>query len=68
MAAKRAASGGTGKRRVRRTETDTPAPDTAQRPDRGRRLVDIDPWAALLELLAEVPEEESAEQEHGKEP
>jgi hypothetical protein len=56
MAAKRAASGGTGKK-VRRTGTGTPTPDAARPPDRERRFVDVDPWAVLLEGLMELPEE-----------
>src|SRR3954471_18432073 len=57
MVAKRAAAGRTGKRRARRTGAESPASTTTQRPDGERRLVDIDPWAVLLEQLMEVPEE-----------
>ena len=66
MAAKRTASGGTGKRKAPRTEAETPTPDAARRPARERRFVDIDPWA-LLEGLMQVPEEsEPAEQKKGE--
>ena len=57
MAAKRAASGGTGKRKVRRTGTETPAPNAARPPDGEPRFIDVDPWALLIEQLMEVPEE-----------
>jgi len=37
-----------------------------QPPGRVRRLVDVDPWATLLEGLTEVPEEDApAEREGG---
>ena len=54
MAAKRTASGATGKRKVPRTTAE--APDVARQPNRERRLVDVDPWA-LLERLMDVPDE-----------
>ena len=57
MAAKRAAAGGTGKRRARRTGAETPVPNAARPPDRERRFVDVDPWALLLEQLTGTPEE-----------
>src|SRR3954452_1158828 len=57
MAPKRPTTDGTGGRKARRTRTDASAPDTTQPPDRERRLVDVDPWAMLLEGLMEVPEE-----------
>ena len=57
MTAKRAALGSTGKRKVRRTGTETPAPNAARPPDRERRFVDVDPWAVLLEGLMQAPEE-----------
>ena len=66
MAAKRVASGGTGKRKALRTTAEAPASDAAPRPDRERRLVDVDPWA-LLERLMEVPEEsETTERKEGE--
>jgi hypothetical protein len=55
VAAKRTASGATGKRKVPRTPAE--APDAARQPNRERRLVDVDPWAVLLEQLMEVPDE-----------
>ena len=39
-----------------------PEPETTRRQEPERRLVDVDPWAVLLEQLMEVPEEEPAEQ------
>ena len=66
MATKRAAAGGTGKRRVRRTGAGTPAANAARPPDRERRFVDVDPWAVLLEQLMGVPDEEPAEREPTK--
>ena len=66
MTAKRAAAGGTGKRRVRRTGAETPAANAARPPDRERRFVDVDPWAVLLEQLMVAPEEEPAGRKGGK--
>jgi hypothetical protein len=66
MTAKRAALGSTGKRKVRRTGTETPAPNAAQPPDRERRFVDVDPWALLLEQLMDVQEDEPAGRKGGK--
>ena len=66
MTAKRAASGGTGKRKVRRTGTETPAPNAARPPDRERRFVDVDPWALMLEGLMEVPEEGAPAERKGE--
>ena len=60
MAANRAAAGGIGKRKARRTRAGTPALTAAQPPDRERQFVDVDPWAVLLEQLMEMPEEEPA--------
>src|SRR5690349_13740699 len=57
MAARRAASGGTGKRRARRTGVEAPAPEMTRPPAPERRFVDVDPWALLVEQLTEVPEE-----------
>ena len=57
MAAKPAASGDTGRRKARRAGTGTPPSAAAQAPDRERLVVDFDPWAVLLEHLAETPEE-----------
>ena len=66
MTAKRAALGSTGKRKVRRTGTETPAPNAAQPPDRERRFVDVEPWALLLEQLMDVQEDEPAGRKGGK--
>ena len=53
-------------RKARQNGTDTPAFTVAQRPNQARRLVDVDPWAMLLEDLMEVPEEDApAEREGG---
>jgi hypothetical protein len=57
MTAKRPTADGTNGKKPRRTRTDAPDPDAASQPDRERRLVDVDPWAILLEQLMEVPEE-----------
>jgi hypothetical protein len=69
MAAKRAASGGTGGRRGAQQAAAEPAvPREARRPGatkEERRFVDVDPWAVLLEGLMEVPEEEPAERKPG---
>ena len=55
-----------GRRRTRRTKAESPAPNVMQPPGRVRRLVDVDPWATLLEGLTEVPEEDApAEREGG---
>ncbi len=60
MALKRPTAGDTdGKRRIRRTGAKTPASNTTRPPDRERRLVDVDPWAMLLEGLTEAPEEDA---------
>jgi hypothetical protein len=67
MAPKRPTASGTdGKRRARRTGAKTPASNTTRPPDRERRMVDVDPWAMLLEQLMEVPEEERDERKGGK--
>ena len=66
MAAKRAASGGTGKHRARRTGVEASAPEVTRPPAPERRFVDVDPWALLLERLTEVPEEQPAGREGGK--
>ena len=44
---------------------ETPALKAAQPPDGERRLVDVDPWAMLLEGLMEVPEEGPAKRKSG---
>ena len=67
MAAKRAASGGTGRRRARRTRVEAPAPEVTRPPGPERRFVDVDPWALLLEQLTEVTEEEPAGRKGEKE-
>src|SRR4051794_34904285 len=66
MAAKRAATGSTGKRKARLTGAGTPALDATRPPDRERRFVDVDPWAVLLEQLMVAPEEEPAGRKGGK--
>ena len=66
MTAKRVASGGTGKRKVRRTGTETPAPIEARPSGGERRFVDVDPWAVLLEQLMVAPEDEPARRKGGK--
>ena len=66
MPANRAAAGGTGKRKARRTRAGTPALTAAQPQDQERRFVDVDPWAVLLEQLMTTPEEEPAERKRGK--
>ena len=67
MTAKRPTADGTGGKKAPRTRTDAPAPDATRQPDRERRLVDVDPWAILLEQLMEVPEESApAERKRGK--
>jgi hypothetical protein len=66
MAAKRTASGGTGKRRARRTGVEAPGPEVTRPPAPERRFVDVDPWALLLEQLTEVPEEQPAGRKGGK--
>ncbi len=59
MAPKQRTTAGTSdKRKARQKGTDTPASTGAQRPKQSRRLVDIDPWAMLLEGLMETPEED----------
>ena len=55
-----------GKRKGRRTGTDAPEPTEAQPPDRARHLVDVDPWAILLEQLTEVPEESVPAERKGR--
>ena len=65
MTAKRPTADGTGGKKARRTRTRRPR--DASQPDRERRLVDVDPWAILLEQLMEVPEESApAERKRGK--
>jgi hypothetical protein len=66
MTAKRAASGGTGKRKVRRTGTETPAPAEARPSGGERRFVDVDPWALLLDQLMVAPGDEPAGRKGGK--
>ena len=43
-----------------------PEPETTRRQEPERRLVDVDPWAVLLEQLMEVPEEQPAERKATK--
>src|SRR4051812_47173729 len=67
MAVKRAASGDTKKWKPRSTGAGAPPSAVAQALDRERRLVDIDPWAVLLEQLMEVPDEDTpAKRERGE--
>ena len=67
MAAKRPRASTFGKRKTRQTGKETSTVDTTQPPSRERRLVDVDPWAMLLEQLMEVPEESTpAKLEDGK--
>ena len=66
MAAKRAASGSTGKHKVRRTGVETSAPTEAQPSDGERRFVDVDPWKTPLKQLMVVPEDEPAGRKGGK--
>jgi hypothetical protein len=57
MVAKRSAPAGTDERKAQPTGADKSVPDAVQLPDLERRLGDVEPWAALLEQLVEVPEE-----------
>jgi hypothetical protein len=66
MTAKRPTADGTGGKKPRQTSVETTAASPASRPDREHRLVDVDPWAILLEQLMVVPEEEPAERKGGK--
>ena len=66
MTAKRPTADGTGGKKARRIRTDAPTPDATRQPDRERRLVDVDPWAMLLEGLMNMPEEEPAERKRGE--
>ena len=59
MAGEEPARGRAGKRTPKRTLAST-GPETMSQAGE-RRLVDIDPWAVLLEQLMEVPEEEPVE-------
>jgi hypothetical protein len=54
-----------GKREARRAGSGASAPDATPRRDPGGRLVDVDPWAMLLEGLMEVPEETSPVERKG---
>jgi len=66
MAPKQPTAGDTdGKRKGRQTGAKAPEPIDAQRPDRARRLVDVDPWAMLLEGLTESSEDAPAGREGG---
>ena len=58
--------GAGGKRKGRQSGAGTPASNTPQRPDRERHLVDVDPWAMLLEGLMEVPDETASEPPRAK--
>ena len=61
MAPKQPTAGDTdGKRKGRQTGEKAPEPIDAQRPDRARRLVDVDPWASCSEGLTGHREEEDA--------
>jgi hypothetical protein len=48
---------GTRKRKGRQAEPAAPDPGTTPRAGHEPRLVDVDPWAVLLERLMEVPDE-----------
>jgi hypothetical protein len=67
MVSKQRATDGTNKtRKGRRTEAATPTSDTTRPAGQGSRLIDVDPWAMLLEQLMEMPEEKPAERKDGK--
>ena len=57
MTADEARQPGTRKRKGRQAGPAAPDPGTTPRPDRERRLVDVDPWAMLLEGLLEASDE-----------
>ena len=57
MTTERPARRTSGKRSAAGKVGNAPAPETAKQPEQGRRYVDIDPWAVLLEQLMETPEE-----------
>jgi hypothetical protein len=48
---------GTRKRKGRQAGPELPDQEATPRPGREPRLVDVDPWAMLLEGLLEVPDE-----------
>jgi hypothetical protein len=66
MATKRAAADRVEKPNTRRTRTPAPNASQPSQESQERRLVDVDPWAILLEQLMVVPEEEPAEHKRGK--
>jgi hypothetical protein len=67
MAPKRPTTDGAGEeRKERQSRAGTSASTKAQPPDRERRLVDVDPWAMLLEGLMETPEGEPAKRKRDK--
>src|SRR4051794_6126685 len=49
-----------------RSGAGTPEPAWAQQPNQARRSVGIEPWAMLLEQLAEAPEGNTPTREDGK--
>ena len=58
MAAKRQGRrGGERERGAGRGRRECPGSDAPKDPGRGRDMVMVDPWGALLEQLLEVPEE-----------
>ena len=63
MAAERPIRRTTGKRAPRRSGSAASEPETTRQLKPEHRLVDIDPWAVLLEHLMEVPEEGRATSE-----
>jgi hypothetical protein len=48
---------GTRRGKGRQAGPETPDQEATPRPGRERRLVDVDPWAMLLEGLLEIPDE-----------
>jgi hypothetical protein len=58
-----------GKRKPQRPRVDTSTPSVVSPADQERRLVDVDPWAMLLEQLVEAPEPSApAERGEGENP
>ena len=66
MTAERPIRRTTGKRAPRRSGSAAPEPETTQQPKPEHRLVDIDPWAVLLEQLMEPAEENPVERKRTK--
>jgi hypothetical protein len=57
---------GSRKRKGRQAGPEIPHQEATPRPGREPRLVDVDPWAILLEQLLEIPDE--ADQDGRKPP